>query len=90
MNQVTHFLDGSMVYGSTSVESRKLRAKEKGLLKMQGNNLLPVNPTANDKTCKSKRKKRGVGCFLAGKISLPLLILHIIKFDHISNVSRLI
>lgn len=50
MNQVSHFLDGSNIYGSNSREAAALREKTGGLLKtstVDDDELLPlaINPT---------------------------------------------
>ncbi|XP_076063495.1 salivary peroxidase/catechol oxidase-like [Oratosquilla oratoria] len=61
MNQVTHFLDGSAVYGSSERESEELREKSRGLLKMQKTNgLLPEDPDLEKDFCGVNR------CFKAG------------------------
>ncbi|XP_047478560.1 LOW QUALITY PROTEIN: chorion peroxidase-like [Penaeus chinensis] len=44
LNQLTHWIDGSNVYGSTLEEQRALRTGRGGLLKTSGNNMLPINP----------------------------------------------
>lgn len=64
MNQVTHILDGSAIYGSSGEEERKLRAGVGGLLNVQGNALLPADTAATEQSCDST--KRGSSCFLAG------------------------
>ncbi|WAR22964.1 PERC-like protein [Mya arenaria] len=52
LNQITHYLDGSAIYGSSDDEIRDLRTLTGGLLKTSSNNLLPTAPTT------------GTGCIL--------------------------
>ena len=65
INQITHWLDASNVYGSKESESRKLRAFTGGLLRTQnapdGGQLLPRD---TEKECVGSASTR---CFLAGK-----------------------
>ncbi|CAC5389691.1 PXDN [Mytilus coruscus] len=44
INDVTSFIDGSMVYGSTEEQMSNLRDTQGGLLKMSPSGLLPENP----------------------------------------------
>ncbi|XP_068203812.1 peroxidase-like [Palaemon carinicauda] len=62
MNQITHFLDGSNIYGSSREESDEVRVGTGGLLKVQEHGLLPAHHEAED--CESVRE--GFACFLAG------------------------
>ncbi|XP_048249478.1 chorion peroxidase-like isoform X3 [Haliotis rufescens] len=61
MNQITAFIDGSMVYGSSDGETRDLRAFSGGLLKTSRNNLLPED---SEPSC--LKIKRSDFCFKAG------------------------
>nr|CAA62752.1 peroxinectin [Pacifastacus leniusculus] len=63
LNQLTHWIDASMVYGSTAEEERELRAGQNGLLKVSANNLLPINPNQGG-SCEAR--VRGAKCFMAG------------------------
>ncbi|KAK8751902.1 hypothetical protein OTU49_010978, partial [Cherax quadricarinatus] len=63
LNQLTHWLDASTVYGSEEEEQRALREFRNGLLKTSGNNLLPINPNQGG-LCEGRNK--GVLCYLAG------------------------
>jgi len=62
MNQITHYLDGSAIYGSSDEEARGLRAGHGGLLQVQGRALLPADPEAEE--CDAA--DRGRDCFMAG------------------------
>jgi len=70
MNQVTHYLDGSMVYGSSICESEELRLHHSFLLRTSPNTLShPGNPlkellpmTRKNKECRAEDGQ----CFLAG------------------------
>lgn len=63
VNQLTHWLDASTVYGSDEEESRSVRLGRNGLLKTSGNNLLPINP---DQGGDCEGAQRGALCYLAG------------------------
>lgn len=65
MNKVTHFIDGSMIYGSNSKELRNLRSFHGGRLKNfedYGRELLPL--TKKRDSCLMMEK--GSACFDAG------------------------
>ncbi|XP_071518340.1 salivary peroxidase/catechol oxidase-like [Panulirus ornatus] len=62
MNQITHFLDGSNIYGSSLGEEGELRLFRRGLLKVQEGHLLP--PDFDAMECESVRE--GFPCFRAG------------------------
>ena len=64
MNQLTHYLDGSNVYGSSGEEEIAIRAGIGGLLNVQGRALLPADPHASEDECDGP--SRGFDCFLAG------------------------
>lgn len=63
MNQLTHWMDGSSVYGSDQEEQNALRAKRNGLLKTSRGNMLPINP---DQGGECEAELRDAECFLAG------------------------
>ncbi|XP_045583394.2 salivary peroxidase/catechol oxidase isoform X2 [Procambarus clarkii] len=63
LNQLTHWIDASMVYGSTEEEQRPLRTGQDGLMKVSNNNLLPINPNQGG-SCEAR--VRGAKCFMAG------------------------
>ncbi|KAJ8676076.1 hypothetical protein QAD02_011862 [Eretmocerus hayati] len=63
MNQVSHFLDGSTIYGSTLAKSGEIRLFEGGLLRVNVKNdreYLPVAQSAPSSLCKSKN------CYISG------------------------
>nr|XP_045598236.1 peroxidase-like [Procambarus clarkii] len=62
MNQVTHYLDGSNIYGSSRQEEQTLRLFRGGLLRVQEKDLLPPDFEAME--CESARD--GIPCFIAG------------------------
>ncbi|XP_076294511.1 peroxidase isoform X2 [Lasioglossum baleicum] len=62
MNQASHFLDGSMIYGSTLKKSRELRAFDGGRLRVHKDNnrqYLPVGSSEIGSACKK-------GCYDSG------------------------
>ena len=67
MNQITHWLDGSNIYGSNEGHSRDLRLGSRGMLKFQtapdGGQLLPEDSGTKVKCTKSGSAK----CFKAGR-----------------------
>lgn len=66
MNQATHFLDGSQIYGSTPKEAASLRLPNGGLLKFENYNdeeFLPLTANPKDKCMISGDKKI---CFNSG------------------------
>jgi len=71
MNQVSHFLDGSTIYGSTMKKSRELRTFEGGHLRIDVRN----NHTYLPRRDADLTSQCGENCYNSGKI---ILILHII------------
>ncbi|XP_069947342.1 peroxidase isoform X1 [Cherax quadricarinatus] len=62
MNQLTHVLDASNIYGSSVSEEQQLRAFRGGLLRVQENDLLPADLQVME--CETIRE--GLPCFMAG------------------------
>lgn len=63
MNQASHFLDGSTIYGSTLKKSRELREFEGGRLRVHRGNDHDFLPIAeNSSECKN-------GCYDSGNYS---------------------
>ncbi|XP_048249474.1 peroxidase mlt-7-like isoform X1 [Haliotis rufescens] len=61
LNQITAYIDGSMIYGSSLAEMRILRAFDRGLLKTSPNDLLPED---TEPSCRKTSEKDY--CFKAG------------------------
>ncbi|XP_050718904.1 chorion peroxidase-like isoform X4 [Eriocheir sinensis] len=64
LNQLTHWIDGSMVYGSSDEEQRSIRTMQNGLLSTSAGNMLPFNPNQGGE-CEAGL--RNAKCFLAGE-----------------------
>lgn len=70
MNQATHFLDGSHIYGADISKIIKLRKFHGGLLhtsKNQAREFLPVSSTPKDHC---QYNSPNAPCFISGKIQL--------------------
>ncbi|XP_071043918.1 uncharacterized protein [Parasteatoda tepidariorum] len=91
INQVTSFLDASVIYGSSVEEANLLRTFRGGELKSQrtsvGRELLP--PDNEQMYCKSQGKTR---CFLAGDIRVNenagLVVMHTIWMREHNRLAR--
>ncbi|XP_042900763.1 uncharacterized protein [Parasteatoda tepidariorum] len=79
INQVTSFIDGSVIYGSSEEEVKRLKANQNGLLKIQGHLQLLPPDTANPHDCRSTSTRK---CFLAGDVrvneNIGLMVMHTI------------
>ncbi|RXG57178.1 Chorion peroxidase, partial [Armadillidium vulgare] len=64
MNQVTHYLDGSTLYGSSDEDQKELRTGFGGLLRFQDGALLPIDRFIGGEDC--FHSGAGLGCFAAG------------------------
>ena len=65
MNQITHWIDSSNVYGSGESDARKLRSLRGGRLRSgRGLNGAEMLPDSRDNDCKGTSRR----CFLAGMI----------------------
>lgn len=81
LNQVSSFIDGSVIYGADEELVEKLRSFENGTLKMfvteDGRSLLPISEDLNDGCNREEQEKHGRYCFLTGveffKTSLILI-----------------
>ncbi|KAL0278790.1 UNVERIFIED_CONTAM: hypothetical protein PYX00_000497 [Menopon gallinae] len=71
INQVTSYIDGSMIYGSTNRESQKLRLFRNGMMRYtrmpQRLPLLPSDRTRND-FCRDVNQD--FGCFMGGDLRM--------------------
>ncbi|XP_015600667.1 peroxidase isoform X3 [Cephus cinctus] len=90
INQVSHFLDGSTVYGSTLKKSRELRSFQGGRLRVDirnGNTYLPTADSEPSSLCHSKE-----GCYMAGDARVnaqpQLAVMHTIWHREHNRVAR--
>ena len=79
MNQITHFHDGSNLYGSDEEDARELRELRGGLMKSYsgagGAGLLPQEEgELEGEECQipAKKQERDQKCFRAGEEIVPL------------------
>ncbi|XP_011500916.1 PREDICTED: peroxidase-like [Ceratosolen solmsi marchali] len=89
MNQVSHFLDGSTIYGSTLALAYKLRAYKGGLLRtntIKNREYLPITELASNSLCKLKN------CYLSGDERVnaepQLAVMHTIWVREHNRVAR--
>ncbi|XP_054715544.1 uncharacterized protein LOC129225022 [Uloborus diversus] len=90
INQVTSFLDGSAIYGSSEEEVKRLRAYKDGLLKMQeALGLLPPD-YSNPHDCRASVSSHK--CFLAGDVrvneNVGLMVMHTIFVREHNRIAR--
>ena len=78
MNQITHFHDGSNLYGSDQEDARDLRELRGGLMKSlvvaHGKGLLPQESGEEGEECqiaKRKQERENKKCFTAGQSRPP-------------------
>ncbi|XP_045481883.1 lactoperoxidase [Harmonia axyridis] len=96
MNQVTAFIDGSVIYGVEKSLVDELRAMNKGLLKMHvtkdNRTLLPVSTNLNDGCNRLEAGKKGEYCFEAGdprsNENLHLTSMHTIWARHHNKIAN--
>ncbi|KAL7632516.1 UNVERIFIED_CONTAM: hypothetical protein RMT77_017179 [Armadillidium vulgare] len=90
MNQVTHYLDGSTLYGSSDEDQKELRTGFGGLLRFQDGALLPIDRFIGGEDC--FHSGAGLGCFAAGDSRVneqPLLsIMHTIWFRQHNRLAK--
>lgn len=71
MNQVSAFIDGSVVYGSNLNFAKSLRTLKDGFLKMfitaDNRQLLPVSNDSNDGCNREEQSRLGRYCFVSGE-----------------------
>lgn len=70
MNQVTSFIDGSVVYSADEDSVKKLRDMKNGTMKVfvttDGRNLLPQSDDLNDGCNQDEEERNGRYCFMTG------------------------
>lgn len=70
MNQVSSFIDGSVVYGADAKTVEQLRSFKNGSLKMllmeDGRELLPVSMDMEDGCNREEERQKGRYCFVTG------------------------
>lgn len=71
MNQVSSYVDGSVVYGADDEKVRQLRTFQNGTLKMHltedGRELLPVSQDVGDGCNREEEMMKGRYCFMTGR-----------------------
>lgn len=75
MNKVTHFIDGSTIYGSTPEQAGELRSFSGGRLKVfkdYGRDLLPLSKDSD--ACLTMEE--GSACFASGTFVYPHIYLY--------------
>lgn len=101
MNVVSGYLDGSVVYGSSTDESHDLREKSGGRLKAHSphrelglKDLLPSQTNRPDFLCHRHTRPRNVFCFRSGDLrtnqQLPLTLLHTILMREHNRIARIL
>lgn len=91
MNRVTHFLDGSVIYGSTPSQTHKLRSFHGGQLKSFsdfGREMLPL--TKDPDSCLTMEK--GSACFDSGDTRtnqmITLVVLHTVFMREHNRIAK--
>ena len=88
-NQISAYIDGNFIYGSSQERASSLRAKKGGRMKVTSlwkhlglKDLLPMNTAEPEKGCERKGHPRNAFCFDAGderaNEQLPLTVTHTI------------
>lgn len=76
LNQVSSYLDASVVYGNTEDLANRLRTFQKGELKMlatpDGRELLPVSTDPQDGCNEKQQNAKGRYCFMTGMFKLSI------------------
>ncbi|XP_019871492.2 chorion peroxidase isoform X2 [Aethina tumida] len=96
INQVSSYIDGSVVYSADEKTVKSLRTLEKGILKMYVTNenrtLLPISEDMNDGCNREEQRKNGRYCFLTGDAraneNLHLTSMHLIWARNHNLIAR--
>ncbi|XP_076051646.1 salivary peroxidase/catechol oxidase-like [Oratosquilla oratoria] len=92
VNQLTHWIDGSNIYGSTPEEFEGVRGTRPrdGLLRTSGNNFLPENPV---EVGDCQASQRGARCFIAGDSRVNeqpgLTAMHVVWLREHNRIARI-
>ncbi|CAL4066154.1 unnamed protein product [Meganyctiphanes norvegica] len=88
VNDLTHWIDASTVYGQNQHDQDRVRTKQNGTLKTSGNNSLPIDNDAFE--CDAPN--RGGVCYLAGESRVneqPILaVLHTVWMRQHNHIAR--
>lgn len=91
LSKVSHYIDGSAIYGSNDQSANELRSFEHGQLKMFidfDRNLLPLSPDSD--TC----LVHGTACFMAGDVRvnqhITLVALHLMFAREHNRIARIL
>lgn len=66
INQATHFLDGSHIYGTTKAKSDRLRSFSKGMLAVTEVNNSTVLQISKNPTADCQQRKFNAPCYISG------------------------
>ncbi|XP_076315047.1 salivary peroxidase/catechol oxidase-like [Tachypleus tridentatus] len=94
LNQITSFLDGSSVYGSTDEQASQLRTYKGGMLKssiMGGREMLPMN---KDKKSSCGNPEQHQYCFISGDSRtnehVNLMVMHAIWMREHNRIAKIL
>ena len=100
VNQLTAFIDGSNIYGSTSNLANHLRdesSRDSGQMRsllIDGKQYLPLNEARFPNDCQQDPRRSDFGCFLAGDIraneQLGLLAMHTLWLREHNRIARIL
>lgn len=101
MNAVSGFLDGSVVYGSSTEESNELRENVGGRLKSHSlhrdlglKDLLPSQTKRPDFLCHRQTRPKNAFCFMSGDVrtnqQLPLTLVHTILMREHNRIAGIL
>nr|XP_022915574.1 chorion peroxidase [Onthophagus taurus] len=96
MNQVSSYIDGSVIYGPTQEVSSKLRTFQNGLFNVlitqDNRTLLPISHDLSDGCNRKEKIKDGKYCFMSGDAraneNVHLTTMHLIWTRHHNNLAK--